>query len=141
MISEFLKNINELIDTFKLQSDLNVVYKWTDDNNMKLMVVNLNNYISYGKNCELKEDSVYLNNKAEKTGKKNIVKYLGVLWSDDCSFTSHIQKLVIKTKDLSSWILRTFKSREKSVLLTLWMSLVIPHLDYCSQLWSLRKVA
>ena len=57
--------------------------------------------------------------------------------SNDCSFTSHIQKLVIKTKDLSSWILQTF--REKIVLLTLSKSLVITHLDYCSQLWSPTK--
>ena len=34
------------------------------------------------------------------------------------------------------WILRTFKSRETDVMLTLWRSLVIPHLDYCSQLWN-----
>ena len=136
--TRLLKDINELMDTFKLQSDLNVIYKWTADNNMKLNGCKFEQ-LSYGKNCELKEDSVYLNNKAEKIEKKPIVKDLGVFMSDDCSFTSHIQKLVIKTKDLSSWILRTFKSREKNVLLILWKSLVIPHLDYCSQLWSPTK--
>ena len=34
------------------------------------------------------------------------------------------------------WILRTFSTRSKPVLLTLFKSLVIPHLDYGSQLWS-----
>ena len=34
------------------------------------------------------------------------------------------------------WILRTFSTRSKPVLLNLFKSLVIPHLDYGSQLWS-----
>ena len=71
--TRILKDINELIDTFKLQSDLNVVYKWTDDNNMKLNGCKFEQ-LSYGKNCELKEDSVYLNNKAEKIERENYCK-------------------------------------------------------------------
>ena len=34
------------------------------------------------------------------------------------------------------WILRTISTRSKPVLLTFFKSLVIPHLDYGSQLWS-----
>ena len=34
------------------------------------------------------------------------------------------------------WILQTFSTRSKPVLLNLFKSLVIPHLDYGSQLWS-----
>ena len=37
-------------------------------------------------------------------------------------------------------ILRTFESRTPELMLTLWKSLVIPILDYCSQLWSPSKV-
>ena len=36
---------------------------------------------------------------------------------------------------MCSWILRTFKSRSPEVMKTLWKSLVLPILDYCSQLW------
>ena len=38
-------------------------------------------------------------------------------------------------------ILRTFQSQEKDVLLTLWKSIVIPHLDYSSPLWSPVKTS
>ena len=58
---------------------------------------------------------------------------------DECSFEEHIHSMITKTKGLSSWILRTFKSREKHLMLTLWKSLVIPHFDYCSPLWSPDK--
>ena len=39
-------------------------------------------------------------------------------------------------RSISSWILRTFTSRTKVAMLTLWKSLAIPILEYCSVLWS-----
>ena len=36
---------------------------------------------------------------------------------------------------MCSWILRTFKSRSPELMLTTWKALVLPILDYCSQLW------
>ena len=36
----------------------------------------------------------------------------------------------------SSWILRTFRTREVAPMITLWKSLVLPKLEYCSQLWN-----
>ena len=41
---------------------------------------------------------------------------------------------------LCDWILRTFSSRESTVLLTLFKSLVLSRLDYRSQLWSPTKI-
>ena len=41
---------------------------------------------------------------------------------------------------MSGWILRTFSSRDKNTMLTLWKSMVIPIFDYCSPLWSPTKV-
>ena len=64
------------------------------------------------------------------------LKDLGVTLSDDATFKQHIINIVEKGKIMVGWIMRTFNSREKDVMLTLWKSLVIPHLDYCSQLWS-----
>ena len=34
------------------------------------------------------------------------------------------------------WVLRVFQSRERSLMLTLLKSLVIPLLEYCCQLWN-----
>ena len=38
--------------------------------------------------------------------------------------------------DLSSWCLRTFNGRSPELMLTLWKSLIMQRLDYCSQLWN-----
>ena len=51
-------------------------------------------------------------------------------------FSSHIDVTIDKTKRLSAWILRTFAARDYKTMMTLWKSLVVPILDYCSQLWS-----
>ena len=43
-------------------------------------------------------------------------------------------------RNMCLWILRTFQSRSADLMLTMWKSLVLPILDYCSQLWSPTKV-
>ena len=55
-------------------------------------------------------------------------------------FDNHIAAVANNCSRLCGCILRTFSTRSKSVLLTLFKSIVIPHLDYGSQLWSPFKV-
>ncbi|XP_066911982.1 uncharacterized protein [Clytia hemisphaerica] len=71
---------------------------------------------------------------------KSSTRDLGVTMSDDAKFNQHILTIVEKVQILIGWILRTFRSREHDVMLTLWKSLVIPHIDNCSQLWSPNEV-
>ena len=59
----------------------------------------------------------------------------------DCSFDPHISNLSRKCKNLAGWILKSFVSRDKLTMLTLFKSLVISRLDYASQLWSPHKVS
>ena len=61
---------------------------------------------------------------------------LGIFMSSNCSFEFHIQNLCTKCSNLSGWILRTFTTRDSITMLTLFKSLVLPRLDYGSQLWS-----
>ena len=61
---------------------------------------------------------------------------LGIFMSSNCSFEFHIQNLCKNVSNLSGWILRTFTTRDSITMLTLFKSLVLPRLDYGSQLWS-----
>ena len=130
-----LKEVTELMDSFKLQHDLNQIYEWTKRNNMKLNGCKFE-HLSYGRNKDAKSYSTYLNNAHCKIETKNSVKDLGVLMTNDGKFDDHINAVVNKVNNLVSWILRTFETRDEKIMLTLWKSLVIPHLDCCSQLWS-----
>ena len=131
------KEIKSLIDSFMLQHDLYQIYKWAELNNMEFNNCKFE-HMQYGKNVELRAQSYYFASNGKAIEKKQHVKDLGVLMSDDCSFSEHIKKVVKKAEEMSGWILRTFDTRSPEPMLTLWKSLVIPHLDYCSQLWSPR---
>ena len=61
---------------------------------------------------------------------------LGIDVSSDGSFDFHISNLAKRTKHLTGWMLRTFSSRDKLTMLTLFKALVMSQFDYGCQLWS-----
>ena len=61
---------------------------------------------------------------------------LGIFMSSNCSFEFHIQNLCKQCSNLSGWVLRTFTTRDSITMMTLFKSLVLPRLDYGSQLLS-----
>ena len=60
--------------------------------------------------------------------------------SSNCSFEQHIIELRKRCTGLCGWILRTFRSRELTIMMTLFKSLVLSRFDYGSQLWSPTKI-
>ena len=70
---------------------------------------------------------------------KTTVKDLGINLDVDMTYDNHIENVIDKVKGISSWIYRTFKTRDPTVMLTLWKTLAVPHIDYCSQPWSPSK--
>ena len=95
--------------------------------------------IRYGQNTQLKETTAYTSNANTNIEAKSSTKDLGVTMSATAEFTEHIAGIVDTVKDLIAWILRSFKSRSRYVMLFLWKTIVIPRLDYCSQLWNPSK--
>ena len=126
------KAIQDILDTFRLQEDLNRAYKWSEKNNMKLNGKKFE-HLHYGKHHS---SNSYFTEESKIIEEKQFVKDLGVIISRDTTYKEHITAMIKRTTQLVGWILRTFKSRDKEVMLTLWRSLVLPHLDYCSQLWN-----
>ena len=61
--------------------------------------------------------------------------------SSQLSFTSHIRQIVDKACSKAAWCLSVFRSRDKVTMLTLFKSIVRPHLEYCCPLWHPSKVA
>ena len=56
--------------------------------------------------------------------------------SADCTFSIHIDQVVTSVTKMVGWVLRSFRSRSKLVMLTCWSSLLQSRLDYCCQVWS-----
>ena len=93
----------------------------------------------YGADEALKQLTNYLTNIGTIIDVKDSVKDLGFIMSNDGSFTEHVNHVVEKAKTQMSSILRNFKSRSLNHMLCLWKSIVIPRLEYCSQLWNPTK--
>ena len=93
-------------------------------------------YISFSSSLSFNSYNVYANPNMEIINPSDNVLDLGIFMSSNCSFEFHIQNLYKKISNLSGWILRTFTTRDSITMLTLFKSLVLPRLDYGSQLWS-----
>ena len=122
-----------------LQKELEKIYQWSDDNNMELNDKKFEG-TSYGLNEDLKAKSTYTTPSGKPVTMKKTVKDLGVLMSNDCKFKEHIDQVIEKAKNMASWILRTFRTRECRPMVLLFKMLVLPILEYCSVLWSPQDV-
>jgi len=129
------KGLKSELDAADLQNDLFRIYQWSENNNMQFNAVKFE-LIRYGKNTKLKESTSYVAPNWDLLKEKEHVKDLGITMSNDCSFKVHINNTIESAKRISLWILRTFRTREITPMLTLYKSLVRPILEYCSALWA-----
>ena len=60
---------------------------------------------------------------------------LGVILSEEANFRAHIEHVEKKVRRKIGWVLRTFYSRNVYFMKTMFKTLIVPHIDYCSQLW------
>ena len=54
-------------------------------------------------------------------------------------FELQIEKLCKNVRQECGWVLRTFYSRDHNFLRHMFNTLIQPHIDYCSQLWTPPK--
>ena len=124
-----------------IQSDLNCVYDWGKTNNMVFNSQKFK-YLSFSTNVSITSDYVnaYVCPNLYVIDNVNNLKDLGIIMSSNCSFEQHIIELCKRCTGLYGWILITFNSRESTVMMTLFKSLVLSRLEYGSQLWSPTKI-
>ena len=65
-----------------------------------------------------------------------IEKDLGVIFSSDLKSATYCKEVYSKANQMLGLISRTIKYKSLTVLVNLYKSLVTPHLDYCSMVWS-----
>ena len=137
--TRLLREVKGVRDASSLQTDLEAVYQWAEDNNA---LFNNKKFeaLRYGIDEVIKLSTSYTAPDGSLIAEKDHLRDLGVTMSADGTFKQHINNMCESAKNMCSWILRTFKSRSPDLMLTLWRSLVLPILDYCSQLWSPSKV-
>ena len=73
--TRIFRKIKSIVDSFKLQCDLNSIYKWTSENNMKLNGCKFE-HLTYGKNDVLRTQAIYLDDQGKKMKQKNVSRIL-----------------------------------------------------------------
>ena len=130
-----LRGTRNTSDCSVLQNDLNAIYSWANHVNMVFNGTKFE-WLRYSPARALSPEYQYLGPDSTLIAQKDSLKDLGVYLSNDLTFSLQIDKVASTANQMVGWGLRTFRGRSAYLLLTLFKSLVQPHLDYCSQLWS-----
>jgi hypothetical protein len=120
-----------LVDAERLQNDIDNLMSWANDwllgfNESKCKVL----HIGKKNPCY----NYYMNGTELDTVTEE--KDLGVLVTNNLSFSKHIAKAAAKANSVLGMIRRSFTYIDKESLLVLYKSYVRPHLEYCVQVWS-----
>lgn len=134
-----IKEVSTEADRELLQEDLEILYRWTEQNNMSLNN-NKFEHLTYKNAHNTNASYIYKAHDGSDIENKQNVRDLGVTMSCDGTFTTHINNVTKKARSQSGWVLRTFQTRDKFPMMTLYKSLIVPLLEYSCQLWSPWKV-
>lgn len=61
--------------------------------------------------------------------------------SSDATFHVHIARTITLRRRVAGWLLRSFRTRDKDILLLFWRNFVLSHPDHYSLLWSLQSIS
>lgn len=121
-------------DAALIQEDLNSFYRWLNDHKLTLNVKKCKS-ITFSKKKHVINFDYKINN--EKLIKVEQIRDLGVLFSSDLSFVSHINQITNKAKSLLGFIKRNTRDfHDPYTLKSLYTSLVRSVLEYASVLWT-----
>jgi len=129
------RRIRDIQDCESLQEGLNSVYQTAAHINMQFNSKKFE-WIRYEPSSSNAPQFSYCAPDSTNITPKADLRDLGVRISSNLSFNLQVEKAVPTASQVAGWGLRTFRTRSKRVMLQLLKSLVQPHLDYCSQLWS-----
>ena len=141
------KQISCYEDCMLLQDDLYKILDWSRRNNMKLheQKFELLNH-PHNSKSSIYELPFVVENLRYKVSIEEIlypvknVRDLGVQVSNDLSWSRHIGSMVTKARSKLSWVFSVFKTRDRTVMTSLYKSLVRSTLEYCCPLWNPGKV-
>ena len=139
--TKILKEISSSHDFKLMEEDLKRVYSYAANENLSF---NANKFqllrYSRGNDANIDIQHTYTSPDKGIIAKSRSTKDLGVIMSENGLFTEHIMDLKNRIKKLSGWVLRTFRSRCKTVILTLWKSFLLTRIEYASPLWHPSKI-
>ncbi|XP_065642517.1 uncharacterized protein LOC136074142 [Hydra vulgaris] len=132
------KILNEMLSsasTLSLQSDLDLAFKWTQDQLVKFNISKCM-VMYFGRNN--KKSSLYIND--QKLNITESESYLGIIFSSNLKWKNHVVKCVGKVNQMLGRYRKCFVCLDIRLLRILYVSFVQPLLEFAVQVWSpIRK--
>jgi hypothetical protein len=129
--SKMLCPVTSAQDSLQVQSNLDVLLTWSVTWKMPFNVKK-SAVMHFGRGNGINTFLI----SQEVLSAVQVEKDLGIHIDSDLSFAAHIDEVTKKGMRLLGWILRTFQSRDASVLLPLYKSLLRPVLEYSTVVWN-----
>ena len=118
-----------------LVSDLKILEEWSEKFQMKFHPEKCH-VMHIGSNNPRQEYTMNKDNKEYILDSVTSEKDLGVLIDDKLKFTEHINLKINKANQILGCIRHTFKHMNKEIFMLLYKSMVRPHLEYGSCIWT-----
>ena len=131
--TRLLMPIGTTEDNGMMQMDLDKVYSWATENNMRFNTEKFE-LLRYNPSDILMDS--YFTPEGIAIPEVGRVRDLGVQIENTGAFQCQLAESIKRSNNMASWVLRVFKTREERLMMTLYQSMIIPHLEYCCQLWS-----
>lgn len=145
--TKLINHIGDIIAHMLLQDDLNNIVAWSLKNNMQLNgdkfeVLNYSlNKSHLLRNLPFTQEYLEYNLSDGTTIQPSkTVKDLGILLSNDCSWSPHIHQMLISARKVAAWVLSVFRTRSPVLMLTLFKTMVRSKLEYCCPVWDPSKI-
>ena len=128
-------------DFYLLQQDVNKISDWVDCNYLQFNVQKCK-FMLVSRKIQSDPPSIpQLHLYGQPLERVPTYKYLGLLLSDNLSWTQHVKNLCTKARKILGLVYRRFYQFSSSEsLFQVYISLVRPNLEYASQVWSPHKV-
>ena len=130
--TKIFREIKTSEDIHLLQEDLNILVKWSKDWQMTFNVDKCKK-MHIGNSNHQKADNFMEGKKLEECHEE---KDLGILISSDLKVESQCSQAFLKANRMLGLIKRTITNKTPDVMLSLYKSLVQPHVEYCISAWS-----
>lgn len=133
---KLFRSIESAEDIILLQSDLDRLCTWCNSNFMSLNSKKCF-VMSFNRSGSILDNNYKIDN--DGLEKKTSFCDLGVMFDMKCTFNLHVDYILNKAYSKLGCIIRWGREfNDPSLLMTLFCSLVRPHVEYCSSLWCVR---
>ena len=114
--SKCMRSIEEEEQLEQFQGTLNKIYHWQEVNNTTFNAAKFQ-LVRYGPKTETKNNTtLFSNGMLEAQTPEEEVKDLGVIVDDGATFAPQRKNAVLKAKQKTGWVLKTFEARDQTTM-------------------------